>query len=134
MMNPPKVLIVEDNSLLRKEITGLFSKAGYQTIAAADGEEGMSLAFAEHPELISTDYNMPGINGLEMLVRIREKMQLPKVMMYSLHKENSQLVQKARETIPGIEFVDKAGDPYKLIEVANKLTGYSFEEWLEKHG
>ncbi len=134
MINPPKVLIVDDQSMMRDIEVSIFSQSGYQTISAAGGEEGFGLALSEHPDLIFTDLNMPGMNGLEMLLKIKEQMPLPKAMMYSLHSKDSEIAKNAIKQIPGLEYVEKGSASEYIIDIANKLTGYSFEEWLEQHG
>ncbi len=69
-----KVLIIEDD----REILGLLAKkveeAGYQTLTARDGEEGLRLIREEEPSLVLLDMMLPGVDGLELL---RRKQALP---------------------------------------------------------
>jgi CheY-like chemotaxis protein len=68
---PYKILIVEDNTDTRLALHHYFANAGYLVHTAVDGEEGIYMAKAEHPDLIITDVAMPKLDGLEMIKQIR---------------------------------------------------------------
>ena len=58
-----KILIVDDSPTERHALLELLSKNGYQVITAESGEEGISKAKAELPDLVLMDVVMPGLNG-----------------------------------------------------------------------
>jgi two-component system, cell cycle response regulator DivK len=60
-----KVLIVEDNPANMTLATFLVQSAGHAVISATDAEAGLTLARAEHPDLILMDIQLPGMDGLE---------------------------------------------------------------------
>lgn len=66
----PTVLIVEDNGEMRSFIASILSTK-YRIVEAADGEEGWRVAQNEWPDLIVSDVMMPGIDGVELLRRVR---------------------------------------------------------------
>jgi two-component system response regulator AtoC len=66
-----KVLVIDDNKLILKYLKESIIKMGYEAIEAEDGEAGLQLIRKENPDLVITDYQMPGIDGLEVLARIR---------------------------------------------------------------
>jgi diguanylate cyclase (GGDEF)-like protein len=66
-----KVLIVDDDTKLRRLLSHLLSGAGYQVIEAEDGEEGLSLALQESPQIVVTDWSMPSMSGLELCRTLR---------------------------------------------------------------
>ena len=77
-----KILIIDDNKLILKTLKTTLSKAGYAIIEAEDGEAGLLLIRSEHPDLVITDYQMPGIDGLEVLSEIRKlKINLPVILL-----------------------------------------------------
>ena len=77
-----KILIIDDNKLILKTLKATLSKAGYAIIEAEDGEAGLLLARSEHPDLVITDYQMPGIDGLEVLSEIHKlKINLPVILL-----------------------------------------------------
>lgn len=67
-----KILIVEDDKFLRELIVQKTSKEGYQVAEAVNGEEGVTKAKEEKPDLILLDLILPGIDGFEALRQIKE--------------------------------------------------------------
>lgn len=71
MKTMKKVLVIEDNRDNLRLITYVLRRNGYDVIAAETGETGMELAEREHPLFIIVDINLPGIDGTEVVRRIR---------------------------------------------------------------
>ena len=67
------VLIIEDDRALRRGLAMNFELRGYRVLTAADGNEGIKLAFDSGPDLIVLDIMLPGFSGLEILSELREK-------------------------------------------------------------
>ena len=65
------VLVVEDNLLNLKLVRDVLGHAGYRVLAAGDAERGIELAREEAPDLILMDVQLPGIDGVEALGRLR---------------------------------------------------------------
>ena len=65
------VLIIEDNPDSMKLISFILEKQGYKTLLAETGEKGLEIAFNEKPDFIMLDIQLPGIDGLEVLQKIR---------------------------------------------------------------
>ncbi len=66
-----KVLVVDDEPLIRLMIKKDLEQIGYHVDTAVDGEEGWNKVLSTAPDLVITDLNMPGLYGLELLERIR---------------------------------------------------------------
>lgn len=58
------ILVVEDNSVNRKLVRDILTRAGYQVLEAVNADEGIALAKQEHPDLIVMDMQLPGMDGL----------------------------------------------------------------------
>jgi two-component system alkaline phosphatase synthesis response regulator PhoP len=67
------VLVVEDDRALRRGLAMNFELRGFRVLTAADGDEGIKLAFDSSPDLIVLDIMLPGFSGLEILSALREK-------------------------------------------------------------
>ena len=65
------ILLVEDNERNRKLVRDVVGVAGYETLEAGDGEAALGLARERRPDLILMDINLPGIDGVEALARLR---------------------------------------------------------------
>ncbi len=77
-----KILVIDDDKIIRKIFKTTLSKEGYDVIEAEDGNIGLQYVVSEKPNLVITDYQMPGINGLEVLSEIRKmKINLPVIML-----------------------------------------------------
>jgi two-component system alkaline phosphatase synthesis response regulator PhoP len=67
------VLVIEDDRALRRGLAMNFELRGFRVLTAAEGNEGIKLAFDSAPDLIVLDIMLPGFSGLEILSELREK-------------------------------------------------------------
>ena len=68
----PVILVVEDNERNLKLLRDVLEYAGYDVRVARTAEDGISLAASEPPDLVLMDLQLPGIDGMEALRRLRE--------------------------------------------------------------
>ena len=68
-----KVLVIDDEEGIRKVLTITLADAGYEVLAASDGEMGLRVCRADAPQIVVTDIRMPGMDGLEVLRRIKQE-------------------------------------------------------------
>ena len=97
----PKVLLVDDSITFRAQVARLISKFAVELIEADDGLQGLQ-KLAENPDvgLVLCDFNMPNMNGLEMISEIRKNplhVRLNLVVLTSVGKDSKDLVNKAKE-------------------------------------
>jgi two-component system cell cycle response regulator DivK len=67
------ILIVEDNEKNMKLVRDILQHKGHATLEATTGEEGVRLAIGNQPDLILMDIQLPGMDGISALLRIREE-------------------------------------------------------------
>ena len=67
-----KILVVDDSDDTREMMAKLLELESFTVVTAEDGSAGLNLANAEQPDLIITDINMPNMNGIEMIKRLRQ--------------------------------------------------------------
>ena len=66
-----RILVVEDNVDSRDILAKLLRMSGFEVVSASDGETGYAAALTQMPDLIITDINMPGMDGIELLRKVR---------------------------------------------------------------
>ncbi len=66
-----KILIVEDNELNLDMLVRRLARKGYEVVSAVDGEQGLSMATTEQPDLILMDMSLPGMDGWEATRQIK---------------------------------------------------------------
>ncbi len=81
------VLVVDDDSDIRGLVRELLERAGHEVIDAPDGTEGLRLFYAKQPDLVILDVSMPGMEGWEVLERIRELSDVPVLMLTARAEE-----------------------------------------------
>lgn len=69
---PLKILVVEDDAATRLMVKRVLEKDGFQVLVACNGEEGLALFYEQAPDLVLTDYSMPGMSGAELTLRIQQ--------------------------------------------------------------
>ena len=71
MLKIPTIMTVDDSTMIRRAVSRVLRRYQCRILEAEDGNSGLSLAIAERPELILLDYNMPMMDGFEMLKNLR---------------------------------------------------------------
>lgn len=82
-----KILIIEDDKFLRELIAKKLVNEGYEISEAVDGEEGVKKVKEEKPDLVLLDLILPGIDGFEVLSKIKEDpalAQIPVIILSNL--------------------------------------------------
>jgi DNA-binding response OmpR family regulator len=71
--NPPhRILVVDDEAIVRGFIAGLLGRSGYDVDAAEDGADAWEALQVKHYDLLITDNNMPKVSGVELLQRLHD--------------------------------------------------------------
>ncbi len=82
-----KILIVEDEEMIREGVSDYLTDCGYETIEAADGQEALEQFSSYEVALVLLDIQMPKLNGLEVLAEIRKTSQVPVLMLTAFQDE-----------------------------------------------
>lgn len=112
-----KVLLVEDEKLIRMFIVEYFSKQGAAVVEAADGYEALSL-LDETYDIVLLDIMMPGIDGYEVCKLIRQKSNVPILFISALSEDDNKL--KGYE-LGADDFISKPFTPSLLFAKCNAL-------------
>ncbi|WP_291971931.1 two-component system response regulator NarL [Candidatus Symbiopectobacterium sp.] len=109
------LLLIDDHPMLRNGVKQLLSMVpGLRVVGeASDGEQGVVLAAELDPDLILLDLNMPGMNGLETLVRLREKALSGRVVVFSFSDHEDDVVSALKNGADG--YLLKDMEPEDLL-------------------
>ncbi|MFJ4466781.1 response regulator [Streptomyces sp. NPDC089424] len=77
----PRVLLIEDDPSVREGVELGLRRRGHEVRAAATGEAGLAALTEFRPDLLLLDLMLPGMNGVQVCRRVREKSQLPIIML-----------------------------------------------------
>jgi DNA-binding response OmpR family regulator len=116
-----KILLAEDEEVLRMLVVDTLEDEGYRIDEACDGEEAYNLIKDHSYDLIILDYMMPVYTGLELIEMIRNDNNQTKIMMLSA---KSQTLDQQKVLEAGADyFMTKPFSPMKLIERIEEILG-----------
>ena len=107
-----KVVLADDHAVVRKGIRALLaSLPGVEVVAeASDGREALALIEAHRPDVAVVDVTMPGLNGLDVAVRVPKASPGTKVLILSMHAGEAYVAQALRAGVAGYLLKDAADD------------------------
>jgi len=88
-----RILVVEDEAQLARHVVRALERSGHVAAALHDGEAGLRTALADPPDLIVLDLNLPGLDGLSVLARLRELQHPARVLVLTARSEVEQRVK-----------------------------------------
>lgn len=117
----PRVLIVDDDEGVRYTIAGILEEQDVDVRQAAGGEEALAMLDAaphEAPQLVITDLRMPGMDGMELLTRLRERPDPPRVVMITAHGTERMAVEAVKRG--AYDYFRKPFDLDELVTVVER--------------
>lgn len=120
--NNTKVLVIEDDKFLRELIIRKLNAENFNVVEAIDGEEGLKKAGAEKPDIVLLDIVLPGIDGFEILKRMKadpELSKIPVIMLTNLGQRDD--IQRGID-MGAVDYLIKAHfTPSEIIERVKKV-------------
>jgi len=122
-----KILIVEDDKFLRELIARKLTAENYEIIEAVDGEEGLKKIKETKPDLVLLDLILPGIDGFEVLSRIKEDPSLASIPVIILSNLGQREDVERGMKLGAVDYLVKAHfTPNEIVEkVKQALTKMS---------
>jgi CheY-like chemotaxis protein len=120
-----KILVIDDDAIVRDTIVEILESEGYAVISAEDGKRGVSLFRSEHPDLVITDIIMPEREGIQTITEIRALVPTAKVIAISGGGRigNADFLKIAR-LLGAVDVISKPFDPDDFVSrVAHCLAG-----------
>ena len=124
MGDSKKILVIDDDPDIVTFLTTLLEDNGYETLSAADGEEGLNTARAEGPDMILLDITMPEKSGVKFYREAREDEALgstPIVIVTGVASDFKRFISTRRQVPPPDGFVPKPVDKQALLDTISKI-------------
>jgi DNA-binding NtrC family response regulator len=110
------VLVVDDEYIIADTLVAILDASGFSATAAYSGESALELIAAKAPDLLITDVSMPGMNGVELAISVREHFPNCAVLLFSGHASTTGLVEEARQRGYSFQLLDKPIHPRDLLD------------------
>ena len=116
-MTGSKVLVVDDEPTVREVVVSYLRRDGHEVAEAGDGHKALELLDADPPDLIVLDMMLPGVNGLDILRRVRAVSSIPVIMLTARAEES--------DRVAGLELGadDYVVKPFSPRELAARVNG-----------
>jgi two-component system, cell cycle response regulator DivK len=116
-----RVLVVEDNDKNMKLFRDVLQATGYSTLEASTGEDAVELALAHAPALVLMDVQLPGIDGVEALARLRREERTAAIPVLAL---TAQAMHGDRERFLAAGFDGYLSKPIDVVELLRTVEEY----------
>ena len=121
-----KILIIEDDPYVQRMYKRLFSHEKYNVEMASSGEEGLKLAVSSNPALILLDIMLPGMNGLQVLEKLKngkKTQDIPVLMLTNLGDEH--MIDQANKLGASSYMVKADFTPSQVLAEVDRLVNIS---------
>ncbi len=114
-----KILLVDDSRTIRTIQRNVLKQLGHDEVAeASDGIEALSAVNMQRPDLIIVDWNMPNMDGITFVKRLREKDKSLPIIMCTTEAEKSRVIEAVKAGVN--DYVVKPFTPETLAEKINR--------------
>ncbi|MFZ1377988.1 MAG: response regulator [Geothrix sp.] len=115
------ILTVDDSSTMRQMITFTLKGAGFDVLEAGDGVEALEVAAGKKLDLIVTDVNMPRMDGITLVQRLRALPQFKFTPILVLTTESDASMKMKGKEAGATGWIVKPFSPEKLLDTVNKV-------------
>jgi CheY-like chemotaxis protein len=118
---PARVMVVEDDDMIRQLITVNIEIEGFEVIGAIDGQEALDRVKDVHPAVMTLDVMMPRLDGWETATRLRSDPETADIKLVLLSARAQQADLDRGEQIGVDAYLTKPFDPDELIDIVRRL-------------
>jgi two-component system, chemotaxis family, chemotaxis protein CheY len=117
------ILSVDDSASVRQMVQLTLTGAGYQVIQANDGADGLAKAQSNQVDMVVTDLNMPGMNGMAMIKELRKLPAYKGVPIIFLTTESDAAMKSEAKAAGATGWITKPFQQDQLVAVVKKVLG-----------
>lgn len=115
-----KIMVVDDQKMMRDMINTMFKKEGYETETAENGEDFLNKIDIFQPELVTLDVMMPGLKTQEILEKLKEKQAKPKIILLTVIQFTDDQRDKLFKMGNVVGYLTKPFDLHELMDAVKK--------------
>lgn len=131
---PAKILIVDDISINVKILENIIQSEGYEPLCALSAQEALDIMRDTLPELILSDFSMPGMNGLEFCRLLKENPATRDIPFVFITVADSGEDKEAAFLAGAVDFIPKPFEPIEVVmRVRNQLNSYRIKQEMEDY-
>jgi len=112
-----RILVVDDEPTIADTLVEILNGEGFEAIAASTGDSALGSAEAFMPDVVISDVVMPGLNGVELGIQLRQRLPKCRIILFSGQTATSDLLREARARGHEFEIVPKPVKPQTLISI-----------------
>lgn len=94
-MDKLRVLVADDEAIIRLGLRSMLAQMGHEVLLAADGREALNLARASRPDIALLDIRMPNVDGLEVALTLNQRQAMPIILLTAYSEQD--LIERATE-------------------------------------
>lgn len=117
------ILVVDDSETVRQVLQLTLSKAGFKVVEAEDGVDALNKLSAQPVDMVVTDLNMPNMDGLELIKKVRGTGEYRFTPIVMLTTESSEEKKKAGREAGASGWIVKPFKPEQLLKVVKMVLG-----------
>ena len=122
MKSEKKILVVDDEVSMRRNIVDLLSAKGYLTLEAGSGEEAFGMIDDSRPDMLILDINLPGINGLEVLKLVKEKYPEIICLLFTAFGSSEKAIRAMK--LGAFDYLEKPFELDEFLIIIERATNY----------
>jgi diguanylate cyclase (GGDEF) domain len=123
-----KILVAEDNQIIRESIAEAFIKRGYEVLTAPNGKIAVHTALNYHPDVIIMDYHMPVLNGFEAVAEIRKYPSCTNIPIIILTSDEEKDTKLEGLSLDIDEYLTKPADEDEIVARVQLLIKRSMQK------
>jgi CheY-like chemotaxis protein len=119
-----KIIVIDDEEIIAATVVEILNEEGFEAIAVSDGATAIELAKHLQPNVVLSDVVMPGLDGVETGIRLREIVPNCRIILFSGQAATVDLLEKARLEGHQFDILAKPVKPEQLITVIRATPRY----------
>lgn len=118
-----RIMIVDDSATMRQMLNFTLSEASYEPVEASNGQEALDILANEQVDMLITDLNMPEVDGLSLIRKVRTMKPYKYIPILMLTTESQTEKKMEGKSAGATGWIVKPFTPQQLLSVVEKILG-----------